>query len=95
MARSRKTLVDAVAGSVTEAVASAIDAIAHPMQAVGLAKGKAGIRTKAGRKALSKSVKVKAAARKSASKVADKMAGKKPAKGAVKKAAKKASKGRR
>ena len=38
MARKKKTLVGAVAGSVTDAVSSAIDALAHPMETVGLAK---------------------------------------------------------
>jgi len=89
MARSKKTLVDAVAGSVTDAVASAIDALAHPMQTVGLAKRKAVTRTKVAKKA------VKKPAKKVAQKAPTKKVVKKAVKKAVKKVAKKAPKRRR
>jgi hypothetical protein len=85
MARSKKTLVDAVAGSVTDAVTSAIDALAHPMETVGLAKRKVATRPKVAKKAVKKTAK----------KVAKKMPTKKAVKKAVKKVAKKAPKRRR
>ena len=83
MARSKKTLVDAVAGSVTDAVTSAIDALAHPIETVGLAKRKVATKTKVAKKAVKK---------KTAKKVAKKAPAKKAVKKAVKKAAKKAAK---
>ena len=94
MARNKKTLVSAVAGSVTDAVTSAIDALAHPMQTVGLAKRKVATRNKAAKKTVKKAVKkvAKKVATKSAS---AKRAVKKVAKKAVKKVAKKAPKRRR
>ena len=86
MAKSKKTLVGAVAGSVTDALTSAIDALAHPMQTAGLAKRKVATRIEGANKA------VKKVARKAASKTANV---KKGVKKAAKKATKKAPKRRR
>jgi hypothetical protein len=84
MARKKKSIVGAVADSVTEAVSNAIDALAHPadtvQQAVAVAKRKVAAKRRPARKAVRKVV---AKARR---KVA---AQKKAVRKAVKKAAKK------
>lgn len=69
MARSKnkKTLVGAVAESVTDAVTSAIDALAHPMRTVGLSK-----RKKVAKKATAKTANAKIAVKKAARKVTKK-----------------------
>jgi hypothetical protein len=78
---AKKTIVDQVAGSVTDAVASAIDAIAHPMttaakarRAIGRtatsAKRKVTAKKKAAKKAVKKAVsKTRRAVKKAAKKV--------------------------
>ena len=92
MARRKKksSIVGAVAGSVTEAVSTAIGAIAHPadtvQQAVAIAKRKV-----AARRPAHKAAKAKKAIRKVAAKAKRKIAvQKKAVRKAVKKAAKRA-----
>ena len=66
---AKKTIVGEVAGTVTDAVASAIDALAHPLKTatqVRKAMGRAGVSTK--RKVTTKKKAARKAARKAASK---------------------------
>ena len=78
---AKKTIVDQVAGTVSDAVASAIDAIAHPMATASKArkamgrtvtstKRKVTVKKKAAKKAVSKTKRaVKKVAKKAAKKV--------------------------
>jgi hypothetical protein len=77
MARQRKTIMDAVAGSVTDAVTTAIDAIAHPVRTATGAGKATGRTVRQARRTVTKAARGAASKtkRKAAKKVSKKAAG--------------------